>query len=99
VWGIPVVLPYIIDRLLAHRLSGLTASLVFPTAWVATEYVREGRMGRGDRLHIRSTATWRYSRSSVCLTATVLVHRQKTQAIEKKPIVYKIEQTPFSWPF
>jgi apolipoprotein N-acyltransferase len=39
VWGIPLVLPYIIDRLLAHRLSGLTASLVFPTAWAATEYV------------------------------------------------------------
>lgn len=39
VWGIPLVLPYVIDRLLAHRLSGLTASLVFPTAWAATEYV------------------------------------------------------------
>ena len=39
VWGTPLVLPYIIDRLLAHRLSGLTASLVFPTAWAATEYV------------------------------------------------------------
>src|ERR1700675_1678482 len=39
VWGIPLVFPYIIDRLLAHRLSGLTASLVFPTAWAATEYV------------------------------------------------------------
>ena len=39
VWGIPLVLPYIIDRLLAHRLSGLTASLVFPTAWAAAEYV------------------------------------------------------------
>jgi apolipoprotein N-acyltransferase len=39
VWGIPMVLPFAIDRLLAHRLSGLTASLVFPTAWVATEYV------------------------------------------------------------
>lgn len=37
--GIPLVLPYIIDRLLAHRLRGLTASLVFPTAWAATEYV------------------------------------------------------------
>lgn len=39
VWGIPLVLPYIIDRLLAHRLSGLTASFVFPSAWAATEYV------------------------------------------------------------
>jgi len=38
VWGIPLALPYIIDRLLAHRLSGLAASLVFPTAWAATEY-------------------------------------------------------------
>ena len=43
VWGIPLVLPYIIDRLVAHKLTGLTASLVFPTAWAATEYV----MSRG----------------------------------------------------
>ena len=39
VWGIPLVLPYVIDRLIAHKLSGLRASLVFPTAWVVTEYV------------------------------------------------------------
>ncbi len=39
VWGIQMVLPYLVDRLLAHRLSGLAASLVFPTAWAATEYV------------------------------------------------------------
>lgn len=39
VWGIPLVLPYVIDRLLAHKLSGLLASLVFPVAWVAIEYV------------------------------------------------------------
>lgn len=39
VWGIPLILPYIIDRLLAHRLTGLAATLVFPTAWTATEYV------------------------------------------------------------
>jgi apolipoprotein N-acyltransferase len=39
VWGIPLVLPYLIDRLLAPRLTGLTASLVFPSAWAATEYL------------------------------------------------------------
>src|SRR5271169_2934698 len=39
VWGIPLVLPYIIDRLLAHRLTGLMASLVFPATWAATEYL------------------------------------------------------------
>jgi apolipoprotein N-acyltransferase len=39
VWGIPLVFPYIVDRLVAHRLSGLTASLVFPTAWAAAEYI------------------------------------------------------------
>ena len=38
VWGIPLVLPYIIDRLVSHKLIGLTASLVFPTSWAATEY-------------------------------------------------------------
>jgi apolipoprotein N-acyltransferase len=37
--GIPLVLPYLIDRFIAHRLFGLTASLVFPSAWAATEYV------------------------------------------------------------
>jgi apolipoprotein N-acyltransferase len=39
IWGIPAVLPYIVDRLPAHKLSGLPKSLVFPTAWAATEYV------------------------------------------------------------
>jgi apolipoprotein N-acyltransferase len=38
VWGIPLVLPYVVDRLIAHKLSGLTASLVFPTACAVTEY-------------------------------------------------------------
>jgi apolipoprotein N-acyltransferase len=38
VWGITLALPYIIDRLVAHRLTGFTASLVFPVAWAATEY-------------------------------------------------------------
>jgi apolipoprotein N-acyltransferase len=38
VWGIPLVLPYVVDRLIAHKLSGLAASLVFPTTWVVTEY-------------------------------------------------------------
>src|SRR5260370_16117425 len=37
--GIPLVLPSLIDRLVAHKLSCLPASLVFPTAWAATEYV------------------------------------------------------------
>lgn len=39
VWGIPLVVPYVIDRLPGRRLTGLTATLVFPTAWAATEYV------------------------------------------------------------
>ena len=38
-WGIPLVLPYPIDRLLAPRLTGFASSLVFPTAWAATEYL------------------------------------------------------------
>lgn len=42
VWGIPLVVPYIIDRLTAHRLTGLPASLVFPTAWAASEYLLSG---------------------------------------------------------
>jgi apolipoprotein N-acyltransferase len=39
VWAIPLVVPYMIDRLVEHRLRGLAASLVFPTAWAATDYV------------------------------------------------------------
>jgi len=38
-WGIPQVLPFLIDRLMANKVPGLAASLVFPTAWAATEYV------------------------------------------------------------
>jgi apolipoprotein N-acyltransferase len=38
-WGIPRVLPYVVDRLLARRLTGFTASLVFPSSWAATEYL------------------------------------------------------------
>jgi apolipoprotein N-acyltransferase len=37
-WGVPLVLPYIVDRLGARRVAGLAASLVFPTTWTATEY-------------------------------------------------------------
>ncbi|MBN1813788.1 MAG: hypothetical protein JXA14_18250 [Anaerolineae bacterium] len=33
-------LPYVADRLLAPRLSGLASTLVFPLAWVVVEYVR-----------------------------------------------------------
>lgn len=37
--GILGVLPYLLDLLLAHRLGGLVATLVFPTTWVAVEYL------------------------------------------------------------
>lgn len=39
VWGIPLVLPYLIDRLIVNKLVGLSACLVFPSAWAATEYL------------------------------------------------------------
>lgn len=38
-WGIPLVLPYVVDRLLVRRLTGFIASLLFPTTWAATEYL------------------------------------------------------------
>jgi apolipoprotein N-acyltransferase len=38
-WSIPLVLPYVVDRLLVCRLTGFTASFVFPTTWAATEYL------------------------------------------------------------
>lgn len=37
-WGVALVLPYIFDRFIARRLTGLASSLVFPAAWVVTEY-------------------------------------------------------------
>ena len=39
VWAAALVLPYIMDRLVSQKLGGLSASLVFPAAWTATEYV------------------------------------------------------------
>jgi apolipoprotein N-acyltransferase len=38
-WGIPLVFPYVVDRLVANKLAGLKATLVFPTAWTAMEYL------------------------------------------------------------
>lgn len=35
----PIVLPFLADRVLAVTLPGLAATLVFPAAWVAMEYV------------------------------------------------------------
>jgi apolipoprotein N-acyltransferase len=43
VFGLSLVLPYVIDRLTEPRLAGLTATLVFPTAWATTEFL----MSRG----------------------------------------------------
>ena len=38
-FGVPLVLPYAADRLLSPRLSGLSATFVFPTAFAVTEYL------------------------------------------------------------
>lgn len=37
--GLAFFLPYAVDRWLSPRLRGLAATLVFPAAWAATEYV------------------------------------------------------------
>jgi apolipoprotein N-acyltransferase len=37
-YGLVVVLPFVIDRLLAPRLSGFAATFILPLAWVSTEY-------------------------------------------------------------
>ncbi len=39
VYGIFLATPYLIDRLVARRLDGFSATLVFPTSWAATEYL------------------------------------------------------------
>jgi apolipoprotein N-acyltransferase len=38
-YGIPALLPYVLDRLLAPRLGVLAATLVFPTACAALDYL------------------------------------------------------------
>jgi apolipoprotein N-acyltransferase len=35
----PMALPYVVDRLVGSRHDGFGATLVFPSAWVATEYL------------------------------------------------------------
>jgi hypothetical protein len=47
--GIPAVLPYVLDRLLTRRLTGLRATLVFPGAWAATEYLTSLAQYGSDR--------------------------------------------------
>jgi apolipoprotein N-acyltransferase len=37
-YGLVVVFPFVIDRLLAPRLSGFAATFILPLAWVSTEY-------------------------------------------------------------
>lgn len=37
--GLIGVLPYLADRVLAHRLGGFLATLIFPTVWVSAEYL------------------------------------------------------------
>lgn len=38
--GIIVFLPFLVDRLLASKLPGLIATLVFPCSWAALEYLK-----------------------------------------------------------
>lgn len=37
-YGLVVVFPFVIDRLLSPRLSGFAATFILPLAWVSTEY-------------------------------------------------------------
>ena len=37
--GVQFLIPYLADRLLVPRIRGLPATLVFPSAWVALEYI------------------------------------------------------------
>lgn len=39
IFGIPMTLPYLVDRLVSPRLAGLRATLVFPAALATTEYL------------------------------------------------------------
>jgi len=39
VYGFVLMLPFLVDRLVAPRLAGVRATLVLPTAWVTVEYL------------------------------------------------------------
>jgi len=39
VYGLTLVLPFVIDRILAPRFEGFVATLILPSAWVVTEYL------------------------------------------------------------
>jgi apolipoprotein N-acyltransferase len=38
-YGLPLVLPYVLDRLLHRKSTGLLGTLLFPCAWAFTEYL------------------------------------------------------------
>src|SRR5436305_7463718 len=38
-FAVPMVLPYVVDRFLAKRLTGLRRTLVFPLVWAISEYL------------------------------------------------------------
>jgi apolipoprotein N-acyltransferase len=38
-YGLSLVFPYVLDRLLRRKLSGLSATLLFPSTWAFTEYL------------------------------------------------------------
>jgi apolipoprotein N-acyltransferase len=40
VFGGSLLVPYLLDRWISPRLSGVAATLVFPASWVAVEYLR-----------------------------------------------------------
>lgn len=39
VYGLTLVLPFALDRILAPRVEGFAATFILPSAWVATEYL------------------------------------------------------------
>jgi apolipoprotein N-acyltransferase len=38
--GLAIFLPYVADRLLAHRLKGMASTLILPLTWVTVEYAK-----------------------------------------------------------
>jgi apolipoprotein N-acyltransferase len=45
VFGIPLLIPYVLDRLVSSRLPTVASTLVFPCSWVAMEYAISGTPG------------------------------------------------------
>ena len=63
--GFTLIIPFVVDRIVAPRLKGIVATLVFPLTWVVYDYLRSFMVfGPGGSMPIRNMGTCPLSRLS-----------------------------------